>query len=162
MTNALSSWPGSIVSESEPDRFDLGDLAAGLDLDVAVDRLDPDRRHRVSHQDVDDRGQRAEQSRCAHRARVTRPAEGVRDRDRLGTLSRWMVALKWAVSSSGRFPSVSIALVSTAMTSDGSSIGSRTISHVIRVRVGVAAGLDLDRRAAACRAWGRSGRRRWC
>src|SRR5262249_24401387 len=39
----------------------------------------------------------------------------------------WMFAVRWAVSSSGRFPSVSTALVSTDMIRLGKSTGSRRI-----------------------------------
>ena len=145
----------------EPDRLDRGDRPARADLDVALDRLDPDRGHGVADQDVDDRGDRAEQRRRPHRPGVAGTAERVASSIGSCPLS-WMVALIRAVSSSGRFPSVSMALVSTAITRVRQQVRLADHLHLVGVRLGERPGLDPDASAGSCRAWGRSGRRRPC
>ena len=67
----------------QPDRLDHRDLPPRLDLDLAVDGLDPHRGHGVANQEIGDRGQRAEQGRRPRLPGVARSAERVAQRDRL-------------------------------------------------------------------------------
>ena len=67
----------------EPDRLDDRGLAPGLDVDLAVDGLDPHRRKGVANQQDGDRRQRVEECRGSHLPGVTLAAAGIAQANRL-------------------------------------------------------------------------------